>query len=115
MIFFKTLLEFLGDKEYRDLILTTLIVIIIGMVGYHYLEGWSWLDALYFSFITLTTVGFGDFTPVTDAGKIFTILYIVVGIGIILTFINTIYNHFGARRDANKKNKKSPLKNNEGS
>jgi len=102
MIFFETLLEFLRDKEYRDLIITTLLVIIVGMIAYHFLEGWSWLDALYFSFITLTTIGFGDFAPQTDAGKIFTIFYIIVGIGIILAFINTIYHHFSAQRDERK-------------
>lgn len=106
MIFFKTLLEFLRDKEYRDLIITTLFVICIGMTVYHFLEGWSWLDALYFSFITLTTVGFGDFAPQTDAGKIFTIFYIIVGIGIILAFVNTIYNHFSLRRDLRKNERK---------
>lgn len=99
MIFFKTLIQFLRDKEYRDLLITTLIVIFIGMITYHYVEGWSWLDALYFSFITLTTVGFGDFAPITDTGKVFTIFYIIVGIGIILSFVNTIYNHFNSRRD----------------
>ncbi len=54
----------------------------------------TWLDSLYFSTITLTTIGFGDFAPQTDAGKIFTIIYIGVGIGMILAFINTIYLHF---------------------
>jgi len=105
MIFFRTLLEFLRDKEYRDLIITTIIVICIGMVVYHFLEGWSWLDSLYFSFITLTTVGFGDFAPQTDGGKIFTILYIVVGIGIILSFVNTVYNHFSAKREVRNTDK----------
>lgn len=110
MIFIKTLVEFLRDKEYRDLIITTLIVICIGMVVYHFMEGWSWLDALYFSFITLTTVGFGDFAPQTDAGKIFTIVYIVVGIGIILSFVNTIYNHFTLRRETRKQDRKKEKK-----
>lgn len=107
MIFIKTLLEFLRDKEYRDLIFTTLIVICIGTVVYHFLEGWSWLDALYFSFITLTTVGFGDFAPQTDMGKIFTIFYIVVGIGIILAFVNTIYHHFTTRKENRKRERKA--------
>ncbi len=112
MIFFKTLLQFLRDKEYRDLIFTTLVVICIGMFVYHFLEGWSWLNALYFSFITLTTVGFGDFAPKTDAGKIFTIFYIIVGIGIILSFVNTIYHHFMQQRELRKEHKKMERKQN---
>lgn len=84
---------FLKDKEYRDLLSFALIILMIGTIVYHYVEGWSWLDSFYFSFITLTTIGFGDFYPITNIGKIFTIVYVVVGVGIILAFINTIHFH----------------------
>ena len=53
-----------------------------------------YIDCLYFSVITLTTIGYGDIAPETTGGKIFTMFYIVVGIGIILSFINTIYKHY---------------------
>ena len=65
----------------------------VGTIVYHYIEGWKWLDALYFSVITLTTVGYGDFSPQTDFGKLFTIIYVLTGIGIIFGFINTFYQH----------------------
>jgi voltage-gated potassium channel Kch len=74
-------------------------MILFGTVTYHFLEGWSWVDSVYFSVVTLTTVGFGDFAPQTDAGKIFTIFYIVMGIGMILGFINTLYNHYKIQRE----------------
>ena len=67
---------------------------IVGSSVYHFLEGWSWIDSLYFSVITLTTIGYGDFSPVTDTGKLFTIFYIIIGLGMILTFINTVYRHY---------------------
>lgn len=105
MLFVKTIISFLKDKNYRDLLITTSIVIGVGSVVYHYLEGWSWIDAIYFSVITLTTVGYGDFSPQTSEGKIFTIFYIIIGIGIILSFINTVYDHY-----ATMKNKKSTKK-----
>mgnify|MGYP000418659054 CR=1 FL=1 len=94
MIFFKTLFSFFQDKQYRDLLLTSLIILGLGSVVYHFLEGWSWLDSIYFSIITLTTIGYGDFSPQTDGGKLFTIFYILIGIGIILSFVNTLYNHY---------------------
>jgi hypothetical protein len=56
---------------------TTLLV--IGTVFYSVVEGWSPLDSLYFSMITLTTVGYGDLTPSTPASRSFTVLYILVG------------------------------------
>lgn len=94
MFVFRTILSFLRDKEYRELLFTTLLVILGGSMTYHYLENWSWVDSIYFSVVTLTTVGFGDFAPKTDGGKIFTIFYIIIGIGIILSFINTLYEHY---------------------
>lgn len=105
MIFVRTLISFLKDPEYRGLLFASVGIVAIGTVVYHYLEGWSWLDSLYFSTITLTTIGFGDFAPQTDAGKIFTILYIGVGIGMILAFINTIYLHFKDFREKEEQGK----------
>lgn len=90
----RTFIEFIRDKEYRELLLVTLSVLFTGTLVYHLIEGWSWIDALYFCVITLSTIGYGDFTPQTPEGKLFTIFYIIVGIGIILSFINTIYHHF---------------------
>jgi len=100
-IFFRTIKSFLADPEYRDLLITTAIIITIGSVVYHFLEGWTWIDSIYFSVIALTTIGFGDIHPVADAGKIFTIFYIIIGIGIILSFINTVYHHYVTSRQSN--------------
>lgn len=66
----------------------------LGTVFYHSTEGWSWIDSLYFSFISLTTVGFGDITPSTDIGKIFTIVYLTIGIGLILSFLDILFKHY---------------------
>jgi voltage-gated potassium channel Kch len=48
------------------------------------------VDAFYFSVTTLTTVGLGDLSPKTTVGKLFTVVYIFAGIGIILAFIDTV-------------------------
>lgn len=68
-----------------------IVVLLIGTIFYHFAEGFRWIDALYFSVIALTTVGFGDFTPSIDLGKVFTIFYIFFGFGIMLNFINTAF------------------------
>ncbi len=101
-LLFQTIYSFLLDKEYRDLLFTTFVVLGIGATAYHYLEGWSWLDSVYFCVITLTTIGYGDFAPQTPEGKLFTIFYLLVGLGIILTFINTVYDHY-TKMKTNKK------------
>jgi len=94
MIFIHTIISFLKDDEYRDLLITSIFILLLGSTVYHFLEGWTWIDSLYFSVITLTTIGYGDFSPTTDAGKLFTIFYIIIGLGMILTFINAVYHHY---------------------
>ncbi|WP_299579535.1 potassium channel family protein [uncultured Sunxiuqinia sp.] len=88
---FKTIILFLKEKTYRNLVISTLVTLFNGTFVYHFVEGWRWVDAFYFSVITLTTVGYGDFSPQTDFGKIFTTIYILTGIGIMLGFVNAIY------------------------
>jgi len=65
-------------------------------------EGWNLLDSLYFSVVTLTTIGYGDLSPSTAASKIFTIFYIFVGLGIILAFVNTVAERAMERRRKSK-------------
>lgn len=102
-----TLIEFLKDRNYRSLLGASIIILFGGALFYHLIEGWSYLDSVYFSAITLTTIGYGDFSPQTDAGKIFTIIYIGIGVGLILTFVNTVFTHFNqVRKTYGKKKKK---------
>ena len=105
LFFFRTILSFLRDPSYRNLLLASSGVVLLGTVTYHFLEGWEYLDALYFCVITLTTIGYGDFSPQTTGGKIFTIFYILMGLGMILNFINTVYQHY-----QNQQNKKKDKK-----
>ncbi len=53
----------------------------VGVFGYRILENWSYMDGLYMSFITLTTIGYTEVDELSDAGRIFTILYAFIGIG----------------------------------
>lgn len=82
----------------RVLVVGTLAAIIVGTVFYHYVEQFSWIDAYYFSIITLTTVGYGDLSPQTDVGKLFTTVYILVGVGIITSVITTFAKYRTEKR-----------------
>ncbi len=57
------------------------LITVAGTAGYHFLEGWSLADSFYATVVTLGTVGFGDFYPVTSGGKLFAIFIIVFGVG----------------------------------
>jgi hypothetical protein len=65
-----------------------LLWIAVATVAYTFLEDWSLVDSLYFSTVAITTVGFGDLAPSSDASKLFTILYLAVGITTVSAFIN---------------------------
>ena len=91
--FFQSIRRGLRDPEFRVLFTLVIALLTSGMFFYHEVEGWSWLDSLYTSVITLTTVGYGDLTPHTAFGKIFTMIYIFIGLGIILAFVTAIEKH----------------------
>jgi hypothetical protein len=57
-------------------------LIVVATIFYWLVERWSLLDSFYFSIVTIATVGYGDITAETAVGKIFTMAYIVAGIGI---------------------------------
>jgi pheromone shutdown protein TraB len=92
-IFMKSLFKMLKEPEFRSFFVLVILILTLGTIVYHSVEGWRWLDSLYFSVIVLTTIGFGDFVPVTDIGKIFTILYVFMGLGILLGFVNASGEH----------------------
>jgi voltage-gated potassium channel len=79
-----------ADPATRGLVVLAAITLLIGTLYYANAEGWRLLDALYFSVVTLTTIGFGDLAPTTDGAKVFTIVYSFVGIGIIAAFITSL-------------------------
>jgi len=64
-------------------------LMVIGTFGFMLIEKKSLIDAAYFVIVTMATVGYGDIHPVTQLGKIFTIVLVVTGVG---TFLGVIAN-----------------------
>lgn len=81
------------DESARGLLALALSLIGAGAVFYHQVEDLSWVDSFYFTVITLTTVGYGDIAPQTTAGKIFTIFYVLIGIGILVALVTEVARH----------------------
>ena len=86
----------LRDPRGRSILLWASAQILVGTLVFRWLEGWSVIDSAYFSVITLATVGFGDLHPTTDAAKIFTIFYVLFGLGILAAFITELTKQHAA-------------------
>jgi voltage-gated potassium channel len=84
------LVDVLRDRESRPAFLWALSTLLLGTLFYHWAEGWSYLDSLYFCVVSLGTVGYGDFTPTTPIAKVFTIVYLINGIVILLSLFDRI-------------------------
>lgn len=57
-------------------------VLLVGMLGYMLIEGYSWIDGLYMSVITLSTVGYETIHPLSTGGKLFSVGLILFGLGL---------------------------------
>ncbi|MFN0120497.1 MAG: potassium channel family protein [Blastocatellia bacterium] len=68
-----------GKRLYYPII-AILALILIGTLGYQIIEGWSWFDGLYMTIITLATIGYGEVNLLSTAGRVFTLLLIMLGV-----------------------------------
>jgi voltage-gated potassium channel len=69
------------------------LVVLLGALGYNYLEGIPPLDALYMAVITVTTVGFREVRDLDKSGQVFTIFLILFGVGAATYFLTTVANY----------------------
>ena len=76
--------------SFNILFLLPVLVILIGSIGFMLLENLSFIDAVYFTIVTISTVGYGDVHPTSTGSKIFGITIIVFGIGTFLTIVSNI-------------------------
>ena len=76
----------------KILIVFLLIVALwaIGIVGYLFIEKWTLLDSVYMTAISLTTVGFKEVRPLSDPGRVFTIILITLGVGLFFYAVGTL-------------------------
>ena len=78
------------NENTRGIGIALLGLLATGTIFYTLVEGWDPLDALYFSVISLATVGYGDITPQTALGKLFTIFFVLAGVGVLVVFVSEV-------------------------
>jgi voltage-gated potassium channel len=78
------------DPETRALPLVAGALVLTGTIFYWRTEDWTVIQALYFSVVTLTTVGYGDLHPTSAGTQIFTIIYILTGLGVFVALLASV-------------------------
>jgi voltage-gated potassium channel len=89
---------------------TILIFLGMGTIVYHALEKWSWVECLYFSTYSLTTVGYGDFAPTNDASRLFTVFYLLTGVGAVVASLGVIGARYLEIRDKKVRERMAKMK-----
>ena len=84
------LFDVLQDPDSRPVFYWAGAMLLAGMLIFHFLEGWSYLDAIYFCVISAATIGYGDFVPTTPLAKIFAILYNINAIVMLLAIFDRV-------------------------
>jgi len=93
------------DEEFRVLLILMLSLLAGGTYFYWDHEGWSIIDSLYFSVMTMSTIGYGDFAPTTPFSKIFTIIFSLLSIGVFVAVVSKIVTIILAEKKAYKDRK----------
>lgn len=102
------------DRRILFALVAVAIAIGFGAVGFYLIEGWSILDSLYVAAQTVTTVGYGDLTPATRNGRIFSTVFMLAGVGVVLYALSStvqaivqseLIETFGQRRQSRKMSK----------
>lgn len=83
----------LQDPAFRALGGILVALLVSGTIAFHFVEGWDWLDSLYYCVVTMATVGYGDFHPITPLGKVLAMIYIVLGLGVLVGFAQQLLSH----------------------
>ncbi|TAN38535.1 MAG: potassium channel protein [Nitrospirae bacterium] len=77
-------------NKLTGILFTLAVIILTGILGYSTLEGWSLLESLYMTVITLSSVGFMEVHPLSNSGRVFTILMILCGSGVLIYGVSVI-------------------------
>ena len=82
------------DPETKALPVVAGALVVTGTLFYWRFEDWTVIQALYFSVVTLTTVGYGDLTPTSAGTQIFTIIYILTGLGVLVALLSSVAQQY---------------------
>ncbi len=98
----KRLNKFLHTNGFIYVLYSAGVLILASSIAMSYLENKTFGDALWWSIVTTTTVGYGDISPVTPAGRIIAVILMIFGIGLIGMLTGTITTYFTGKQEVPK-------------
>ena len=63
------------------------LLVIAGIAGFHFIEGWTYFDGFYMVLTTITSIGYGEIHPLTHTGRLFNSFVIITGVGLVLLLV----------------------------
>ena len=86
----RSIAQLVRHPKHQAFIVGVALLILVGVLFYASVEGWSIIDSFYFTVIALVTIGFGDLVPTSEGSRLFTSVYAVVVIGVIGTALHLV-------------------------
>ena len=77
-------------RHFKKILLAIALVVVVGTIGFHYIEGWTWFDGFYMVVTTLTTIGYQETHPLSHAGRVFNVGVIVAGVSLVFLGIGAL-------------------------
>src|SRR5437016_9341967 len=77
-------------RHFKKILLAIALVVVVGTIGFHYIEGWTWFDGFYMVVTTLTTIGYQETHPLSHAGRVFNICVIATGVSLVFLGIGAL-------------------------
>jgi len=63
------------------------VLVLIGVAGFHFIEGWTYFDGFYMVLTTITSIGYGEIHPLSHTGRLFNSFIIITGVGLVLLLV----------------------------
>lgn len=103
VILYKKMDTFFKTNNFHYVLWITVSTVILGAVGISFAENMSFDNALWWAFVTTTTVGYGDISPATPEGRVIAVILMIIGIGFLGMLTGTISTFFIRKREAKTK------------
>src|SRR5262252_7031841 len=77
-------------RNLKRIAIALAVLVMMGMAGFHFLEGWSWFDGFYMVVTSFTTIGYQEVHPLSHAGRVFNVVLILCGVSLVFLGIGSL-------------------------